>query len=159
MRSAVAETMMILTRPEVPRLRRAIMAALIAALPLGCATETANPFAGTWATRDNDRISFREDTVVVSPSRGQSTVMSRASCPKDFRFGYSTQSREALTQLVPGQADLRRKLAGLLVQPEYRVAQMNCDRGFNTYVLLDDRDVVAIYRDGDIAGLDRFSRL
>lgn len=151
--------MRIPARQCAPRQLRAIAVALIAALPLGCATEPANPFAGTWTTRDNDRISFSEGTIVVAPSRGPSAVMSPQACPKDFRFGYSTQSREALTALIRNQADLRRKLAGLLVQPDYRVAQMNCDQGFNTYVLLDDRDLVAIYRDGDIAGIDRFSRL
>jgi hypothetical protein len=159
MRSAVAEFTPILARRGSGRLMRAIAVALIGVLPISCVTQPRNPFLGTWTTPDNDRISFRGDTIVVAPKSGPSTVMSKAACPQDFRFGYSTMSREALASLIPHQADLRRKLSALLVRPDYPVAEMNCDQGFNAYVLLGDRDLVAIYRDGDIAGLDRFARL
>jgi hypothetical protein len=160
MHSAVAEGKPILAHRRDWRLMRAIAVALVAAAPLGCvATAPSNPFVGTWTTADNDRISFESETLVVAPSSGPSTVMSKTTCPKDFRFGYSTMSREALAGLIPHQADLRRKLSNLLVRPDYPVAEMNCDQGFNTYVLLGDRELVAIYRDGDVAGLDRFSRL
>src|SRR5579884_748236 len=160
MRSKVAERLLLLSRWGMRGPLGAIGAVVVALLPActSVVTPLTTPFVGTWTTTDRDRISFRMDTVVVEPSRGPTTVMGPASCPRDFRFGYSTLSRDAILALIPHQSDLRRKLAGLLVRPDYQVAQMNCDRGFNTYVLLDDRDIVAIYRDGDVAGLDRFTR-
>jgi hypothetical protein len=44
------------------------------------------------------------------------------------------------------------------MQPEYPVAELRCDQGDNTYVLLDDRGLVAIYRDQGIAGIEQLSR-
>jgi hypothetical protein len=46
----------------------------------------------------------------------------------------------------------------LLVEPTYPVASLDCDRGDQTYVLLSDRQLVAIYRDGDIGAIDRLAR-
>src|SRR6516165_10357000 len=76
-----------------------------------------------------------------------------------FHFGYDTQSREALTGLIVRQPDLRKKLSALLVEPSYQVARLDCDRGDQTYVLLSDQQLVAIYRDGDIGAIDRLARL
>ena len=45
------------------------------------------------------------------------------------------------------------------MQPDYAVAELACGEGNSTYVLLDDRDLVAIYRDRDVAGIERLSRL
>jgi hypothetical protein len=75
-----------------------------------------------------------------------------------FRFGYDTQSRQALTDLIARQPDLRKKLSELLVESSYPVARLDCDRGDQTYVLLNDRQLVAIYRDGDIGAIDRLAR-
>jgi hypothetical protein len=38
------------------------------------------------------------------------------------------------------------------------VVRLDCDRGDQTYVLLNDRQLVAIYRDGDIGAIDRLAR-
>jgi hypothetical protein len=46
----------------------------------------------------------------------------------------------------------------LLVAPTYPVASLRCDRGDHTYVLLNDRELVAIYRDGDIGVVERLAR-
>jgi hypothetical protein len=46
----------------------------------------------------------------------------------------------------------------LLVKPEYPVAEVNCGDGYSAYVLLDDRDVLAIHRDREVAGIERLSR-
>jgi hypothetical protein len=46
----------------------------------------------------------------------------------------------------------------LLVEPSYPVARLDCDRGDQTYVLLNDHQLVAIYRDGDIGAIDRLAR-
>jgi len=40
-----------------------------------------------------------------------------------------------------------------------RMAELACGEGDSTYVLLDDRDLVVIHRDRDIAGIERLSRL
>ena len=45
------------------------------------------------------------------------------------------------------------------MQPDYPVAELSCGEGGSTYVLLGERDLVAIHRDRDIAGIERLSRL
>jgi len=151
---------------EHSRARRRLLSAgaVATALLAGCATPApppppANPFVGTWATADNDRITFRDDTVVINQPNGPGTVMGPQECRGKFRFGYERKNRDALTGLVTRQEDLRRKLVGLLPRPDYPVAEMGCDQGDHTYVLLGDNELLAIYRDGDIAGLDRLSRV
>ena len=59
---------------------------------------------------------------------------------------------------VVQQPDLRDRLARLLVRPDYPVAELGCGEGDTTYVLLGDRDLVAIYRDAGVAGIERLSR-
>jgi hypothetical protein len=75
-----------------------------------------------------------------------------------FRFTYSTKSREDLTNLVPRQPELRQKLSETLVNQSYPVAELECDRGDQTYVLLNDGQLLAIYRDGDIGAIERLAR-
>ena len=67
-------------------------------------------------------------------------------------------SPQALTDLITRQPDLRQKLSELLVEASYPVARLDCDRGDQTYVLLNDRQLVAIYRDGDIGAIERLVR-
>ena len=147
-------------KPIVPTLSRSAALAVLAALA-GCAAPQppANPFAGDWATADRQQIAFRNDTVLVHPPGAQPTAMAAGSCDGAFRFGYTRKSREALIGLAPHQPDLRGKLASLLVQSDYPVAELVCGEGASTYVLLDERDLVAIHRDRDIAGIERLSRL
>ena len=47
----------------------------------------------------------------------------------------------------------------MLVKPEYPVADVTCDQGGTTYLMLDDRELLAIYRDAGVGGLERLSRL
>jgi hypothetical protein len=143
------------------RLGRVVTLLILAATPLACAIpepSPVNPFIGTWATADNDSLTIRQDTIVQTQPDGRSTALDKNSCGGVFRFGYETKSRQALTDLIPRQPELRRKLSELLVEPSYRVAELDCDRGDQTYVLLDDRQLVAIYRDGDIGAIDRLAR-
>ena len=72
--------------------------------------------------------------------------------------GNEQGASSALLAVVGRQADLRRRLTGLLVQPEYPVAQMNCGEGGTTYVMLSDKEMVAIHHDLDIGGMERWSR-
>ena len=143
---------------------RAWRAALLlaAALPAACAaplTPPANPFAGAWTTAEHQEIAFRDNTVVVNERGAPPTPMNAASCDGAFRFDYAHKSRGALIDLVVRQPDLQRRVEALLVRPDYAVAELTCGEGGSTYVLLDDRDLVAIHRDRDIAGLERLSRL
>jgi hypothetical protein len=143
------------------RFGRVLTVLVVAVAPLACVTPeqpAQNPFLGTWATADNDSITIRQDTVVQTQSDGRSTALDKETCHGVFRFVYDTKSRQALTDLIARQPDLRRKLSDLLVEPSYPVARLDCDRGDQTYVLLNDHQLVAIYRDGDIGAIDRLAR-
>ncbi len=142
-------------------LPRLALLVFVAALPIGCAAppKPANPFAGAWTTAERQQIAFRDDTIVVHPPDAQPTTMGVGSCDGAFRFGYGRKSREALIGLAPRQPDLTGRLASLLVQPDYAVAELACGEGGSIYVLLDERDLVVIHRDRDIAGIERLSRL
>jgi hypothetical protein len=140
---------------------RAVAVLILAAMPLACAApepSVRNPFLGTWATADNDSVTIRQDTIVQTQPDGHSTPLDKDTCRGVFRFGYDTKSRQALTDLIARQPELRKKLSELLVEPSYPVARLDCDRGDQTYVLLNDRQLVAIYRDGDIGAIDRLAR-
>jgi hypothetical protein len=140
---------------------RLVLAAM-AILPAACASVVgppANPFAGGWATAEHQQIAFRDNTVVLQPPGEAPTPMSAESCSGAFRFDYGRLSREALFGLTPRQPDLKRRLEQLLVQADYPVAEVTCGEGASTYVLLDDRDLVAIHRDQGIAGIETMTRL
>lgn len=145
-------------RPGAPRL---LLLALLAALPAACVTAPPPPknlFLGAWSTAEKSQIAFREDTVVINPPDAPPMPMSPQSCPQGFQFQYARKTRQLLLELTINQPDVTRKLGSLLTQPEYPVAELRCDQGDNTYVLLNDRDLVAIYRDKDIAGIEELSR-
>jgi hypothetical protein len=145
--------------------RRQLHAAAVAALAAmalgGCAVPPpppSNPFVGTWATADNDAVTLRQDTVVENQPNGQSTPLDGRTCNGTFSFGYAVRNREALTGLLPRQPNLDKNLADLLVAPNYPVAVLRCDQGDHTYVMLNDHELVAIYRDGDIGVVERLAR-
>jgi hypothetical protein len=117
-----------------------------------------NPFVGIWADPDNDTIAIRQDTVVQNRPDGQSAALDSSTCGGAFSFTYATWSRQALTGLLPRQPGLGKTLSDLLVAPTYPVAVLHCARGDQTYVLLNDRQLVAIYRDGDIGAVERLAR-
>ena len=143
------------------RFGRLLAVLVLAVVPIACATPekpVQNPFLGTWATADNDSVTLRQDTIVQTQPDGRSTALDKDTCGGVFRFGYDTKSRQALTDLIARQPDLRKKLSDVLVEPSYPVARLDCDRGDQTYVLLNDHQLVAIYRDGDIGAIDRLAR-
>jgi hypothetical protein len=147
---------------DLPQFWRGAAAAIIAAVPLGCAVSpqsgAENPFVGNWATAENASITIRPETVVQHQPDGQTTTLDRNACRGIFSFTYDTKTRQALADLLPRQPELQRRLSDTLVEPSYRVAQLDCDRGDQTYVLLNDRQLLAIYRDGDIGVIDRLAR-
>lgn len=141
-------------RPVVPTLLLLALAACAASQP----PPEQNPFVGTWADPDNDMIAIRQDTVVQNRPDGQRTALDSSTCGGAFSFVYATWSRQALAGLLPRQPDLAKKLSDLLVAPTYPVAVLRCAHGDQTYVLLNDRQLVAIYRDGDIGAVERLAR-
>lgn len=147
------------------RIWRPAILAVAASLPAACVSPSseparpANPFFGAWTSGERDQIAFRDNTVVQSPPGGPATALGPESCGGKFGFSYSRKSRDALLATVGRQLDLRQRLTGLLPQSEYPVAELRCEEGNSTYVLVNERDLVAIYQDGDIAALQHLSRL
>ena len=132
------------------------------ALVIACtpppAVRVEDPFVGNWVTSDNASITIRPDTIVQHQPDGESTTLDKAACRGTFSFAHGTKSRHDLTSLVPRQPDLRQKISDILVEQSYPVAELNCDRGDQTYVLLNDRQLLAIYRDGDVGAIERLAR-
>jgi hypothetical protein len=126
-----------------------------------CATPPAapsNPFVGAWATSDNNTVALREDTVVESGPNGQTTPLGTGTCNGAFSFHYAVWRREALITLLPRQPGLSENLSELLTAPTYPVALLRCDQGDHTYVMLNNHELLAIYRDGDIGAVERLAR-
>lgn len=151
--------------PSSDELRRilSLLAALAVASPLLACTfspppQVESPFFGDWVTAEDARITIRPDTIVQHQPDGETTTLDRSTCPDVFRFSYDTRTRDALTSLILRQPDLRERLSAALVEQSYPVAELDCDRGDQTYVLLNDRQLLAIYRDGDIGAIERLAR-
>ena len=138
---------------------RFIVLILVAALPAACAAPgPQSPFAGAWNGAERHQISFRDNTVVQQPAGAPATILGPETCAGRFRFGYVRRNRQELIALAPEQPDLRSRLTLLLVRPDYPVAELGCGEGGTTYVLLDDRKLIAIHRDSDVAGIEELSR-
>jgi hypothetical protein len=132
--------------------------AIVAACAAPQAPPPPNPFVGTWATPDNDTVTIRQDTVVESRPNSQGIPLDSTTCNGLFSFGYGVRDQTALTALLPRQPNLQQNLSGLLPAHSYPVAVLRCDKGDHTYVLLNYRELLAIYRDGDIGVIERLAR-
>lgn len=148
-----------------PRAIIYLLASIIAtALPVACsyspfpAPEVKNPFVGDWSAGQEASITIRPDTIIQHQPNGESIMLDKSTCRGVFRLVYDTRSRDALVGLIARQPDLRQRLSTLLVEANYPVAELACDRGDQTYVLLNDRELLAIYRDGEIGAIDRLVR-
>jgi hypothetical protein len=119
---------------------------------------SANPFDGAWNTAERQQIAFRDDTVVMNPPGSPPTPLGASVCEGRFYFVYNRKTRDALLALTPQQPELRQRLAAQLAGPQYNVAELTCGDGGTTYVLLGERDVLAIHHDRGIAALERLSR-
>jgi hypothetical protein len=117
-----------------------------------------NEFLGVWTTADQGKVSFTDETVVLTSPEGKPTPVSAAECNGGFGFRYGQMTRESITGIAAAQPDVGQKLSGMLTGSVYPVAELTCDRGTSTYVMLDDHEIEAIYRDRDVVGLDRMSR-
>ena len=137
--------------------------ATLAALSSACAilggAPPPNPIIGSWTNTDNDRVTFNADTVVVTPNNGKPTAMGPADCNGVFKISYGRMQTAPFATMFPKQPDLEDKLKALLLKPEYPVADVTCDKGGTTYLMVGDRELVAIYRDAGLGGLERLTRL
>jgi hypothetical protein len=140
-----------------------VIAVFAGLLPTACAflegPSPANPLIGNWATPDHNLVTFRTDAVVVTPDKGQAVTMGPGDCNGVYKLQYGHMATAALQQSFPSQPDLQGKLKQLLVNPDYPVADVTCDRGGTTYLMLDDRRLIAVYRDAGVGGVEAYSRL
>jgi hypothetical protein len=141
------------------RLLSAVTALLLTSCGLLPGDRPANPLYGSWATQDHNRVTFDPDTVVITPDKGRPMAMGPADCNGVYRLQYGRMMTAALEQSFPSQPDLQGKLKQMLTRPEYPVADVTCDRGGTTYLMLDDRRMIAIYRDAGVGGVESYSRL
>ena len=158
---AGADLMIFRQQNNARRALRLAACVLAAILPAACAAPPppTNPFLGNWGNPERSQITFRDTTIVMNPPNEKPTPLGPEACAGRFRFDYSRRGRDALTGSIADQPDLRARLGKMLVSADYQVAELGCDNGQNTYVLLGDRDLIAIYRDGDIANIERLQRL
>lgn len=119
----------------------------------------ASPLIGSWGDQDHNKVTFRADAVVVTPAKGQATTMGPAACNGVYKLLYGRMDSAALQGSFRAQPDLQRKLKQLLPKPEYPVADVTCDRGGTTYLMLDGNNVLAVYRDAGVGGTETLSRL
>lgn len=163
LRASLARKMRVVpSSGDAMRISRRFTVMTCSALVLACTPSppprVEDPFIGHWVTAENAGITIRPDTIVQHQPDGESTTLDQTACHGMFRFAHGTRSRQDLTGLVPRQPDLRQKISDILVEPSYPVAELNCDRGDQTYVLLNDRQLLAIYRDGNIGAIERLAR-
>jgi hypothetical protein len=139
----------------------AVLGALLCAscsfVPFG--QSPTSPLIGNWADADHNKVTFRDDAVVLTPDNGQATTMGASACNGVYKLQYGRMMTAALQQSFPSQPDLQSKLKQFLTKPEYPVADVTCDQGGTTYLMLDDSRVLAVYRDAGVGGTESLSRL
>jgi hypothetical protein len=141
------------------RLLAPLTPALLAACTLFPTQPPPNPLIGSWATADRNRVTFSDNAVVVTPADSRPTTMGPADCNGVYKLQYGRMMTAALQQSFLSQPDLQSKLKQLLTRPDYPVADVTCDRGGTTYLMLDERQMIAVYRDAGVGGLETYSRL
>lgn len=139
------------------------LALICGLLPAACgflpAAPPASPLIGTWSTADHNQVTFQPDRVVVTPDKGKPTTLGSGDCNGVYKLVYGRMATAPLQRAFVAQVDLEAKLKQLLISPDYPVADVTCDRGGTTYLMLDDRQILAIYRDSGVGGLEHLSRL
>jgi hypothetical protein len=138
-------------------------AAIVAGLlPTACALlepPQVSPLIGNWATADRNQVTFLADSVVLTPDKGTQTKLGPADCNGRYQLQYGRMSTAALENAFASQPDLQVKLKQMLVNTDYPVADVTCDRGGTTYLMLDNRRMLAVYRDAGVGGTESYSRL
>jgi hypothetical protein len=150
-----------LTIPPIPsswKLLALFAAGFLAACVPEAPEQPASPFFGDWTTAEGDGVGFRAATLVQNRSDGTTVTLGSDTCDGAFRFAYGERSRAELMRQAGQLRDVRQALDRLLTYPSYEVAELTCGSGTQTYVLLDEARLVAIYRVEDIARLEPLSR-
>jgi hypothetical protein len=119
----------------------------------------ASPLFGSWSDPDHNKVTFQPDAVVLTPDKGATTTMGPAACNGVYKLQYGRMMTPALQQSFASQPDLENKLKQLLTQPDYPVADVTCDQGGTTYLMLDNSRILAVYRDAGVGGTETLSRL
>ncbi len=119
----------------------------------------ASPLIGNWEDADRNKVTFRADAIVLTPDNGEATTMGPAACNGSYKLQYGRMETADLQKSFPAQPDLQGKLKRLLTKPEYPVADVTCDQGGTTYLMLDGNDVLAVYRDAGVGGTESLSRI
>jgi hypothetical protein len=141
------------------RLLAPLAAGLLAACGLFPLEPPPNPLIGSWGTADRNRVTFSDNSVVVTPADSRPTTMGPADCNGVYKLQYGRMMTASLQQSFPSQPDLQSKLKQLLTKPDYPVADVTCDQGGTTYLMLDERRMIAVYRDAGVGGVETYSRL
>ncbi len=136
-----------------------VMAALLGACSLFPGWAPENPIIGTWSNADNDRVTFAANSVTVTPNNSKPTAMGPGDCNGVFKIAYGRMATAPFGTLFPKQPDLEDKLKALLIKPEYPVAEVTCDQGGTTYFMIGDSELLAIYRDAGVGGIEQLKRL
>ncbi|HXC27617.1 MAG TPA: hypothetical protein VNV38_06655 [Stellaceae bacterium] len=144
--------------------RRGLVAVLAALLCASCSflpfqNEPSSALIGNWSDPDHNKVTFRADAVVLTPENGQPTTMGPGECNGTYKLQYGRMATADLQRSFSSQPDLQNKLKQLLTRPDYPVADVTCDQGGTTYLMLDDNRVLAVYRDAGIGGTQSLSRL
>ncbi|MFZ2004477.1 MAG: hypothetical protein WAV02_05290 [Stellaceae bacterium] len=119
----------------------------------------ASPLIGSWEDPDRNKVTFSPDTVVLTPDSGEATTMGPAACSGRYKLVYGRMATADLQKSFPSQPDMQSKLKRLLTKPEYPVADVTCDQGGTTYLMLDSGNVLAVYRDAGVGGTESLSRI
>lgn len=140
-----------------------LLAVVAGLLPAACAffplESSPSPLIGTWTTEDRNQVAFHADSVVVTPDKGQAATMGPGDCNGNYKLVYGRMGTAPLEAAFPAQPDLQSKLKQVLAQPDYPVADVTCGDGGTTYLMLDERQMIAVYRDAGVGGVERLTRL
>ena len=118
-----------------------------------------SPLIGNWEDPDRNKVTFTADAVVLTPDNGQATTMGPEACNGRYKLVYGRMETADLQKSFPSQPDMQSKLKQLLTKPEYPVADVTCDQGGTTYLMLDGSNVLAVYRDAGVGGTESLSRI
>lgn len=123
------------------------------------AFQPGSPLFGNWEDPDRNKVTFTPNAIVLTPVNGEATTMGPAACNGRYQLVYGRMMTADLQRSFPSQPDLQSTLQRLLTKPEYPVADVTCDQGGTTYLMLDANNVLAVYRDSGVGGTERLSRI
>lgn len=140
-------------------LRRLAVLGVLLCSSCSLPSQPASPLFGNWQDPDRNKVTFTPDAVVLTPVSGEATTMGPAACNGRYKLLYGRMMTADLQNSFLSQPDLQTTLRRLLTKPDYPVADVTCDQGGTTYLMLDGNNVLAVYRDSGVGGTERLSRI